>query len=86
MSFFFAISSPEVRQEALQIMGVAQFIFALVGSSHQTAPRCVQLGAFLLNVVNSLRVRLDQTLCCLSKRVHLDEGEAEGNISEFLSF
>lgn len=52
-------------------MRVAELFLALVGSSHQAAPGCVQLCAFLLDVILRLRVRLDKALRCLSKRIHL---------------
>lgn len=68
---FHLISLPEVTEEALQVMGVAQFFFALVCATHQAAPGCVQLGALLLDVIYSLRMRLNQTLCSLTKRIHL---------------
>jgi len=54
---------------------VAQFFFALVSTTHQATPGSVQLGALLLDVVHSLRMRLNQTLCGLPKRVHLPQGE-----------
>lgn len=63
--------SPEVREEALQVVRVAKLVFALVGTSHQAAPGSVQLSAFLLDVVHRFRVGLDQTLRCLPKGVHL---------------
>lgn len=63
--------SPEVTEEALQVMGVAQLVLALVSTTHQTAPGCVQLSALLLDVIHSLGMRLDQTLCGLTQRVHL---------------
>lgn len=62
---------PEVRQEALQVVGVAQLVLALVGSAHQAAPRRVELGALLLDVVHGLRVGLDQPLCRLAQGVNL---------------
>lgn len=52
-------------------MGVAQLVLALVSSTHQAAPGRVELGALLLDVVHSLRVGLDQTLCRLAQGVHL---------------
>lgn len=69
--------SPEVGQETLQVVGVAQLVFALVGTSHQAAPGSVQLCAFLLDVVHCFRVGLDQALCCLSERVNLGRGMAK---------
>jgi len=63
--------SPEVRQEALQVVGAAQLVLALVGPAHQAAPRRVQLRALLLDVIHGLRVGLDQTLRRLPQRVHL---------------
>lgn len=68
-----SLSSPEVTEEALQVVGVAQFVLALVGTSHEAAPRRVQLSAFLLNIIHSLRMGLDQTLSCLTQRVHLPQ-------------
>lgn len=32
------LSPPEVGEEALQVVGVAELVFALVGPSHQAAP------------------------------------------------
>lgn len=55
-------------------MRVAKLVFALVSTSHQAAPGSVQLSAFLLNVIHCLRVGLDQTFCCLPKRVDLSRG------------
>lgn len=77
-----AVLSPEVREEALKVVGVAKFVFALVSTSHQAAPGSVQLSAFLLDVIYCLRVGLDQTLCCLPKRVHL--GREVGTMSDSL--
>lgn len=62
---------PEVREEALQVVGVAQLVLALVCSAHQAAPGRVELGALLLDVVHSLGVGLDQPLCRLAQGVHL---------------
>lgn len=63
--------SPEVREEALQVMRVAELFLALVGSSYQAAPGRVQLGAFLLNVILCLGVRLDEALRRVPERIHL---------------
>lgn len=68
------LSSPEIREEALQVMGVAKFVFALVSTSYQAAPGSVKFSAFLLDVIHCLWVGLDQTLRCLTKRVHLGTG------------
>lgn len=62
---------PEVREEALQVVGIAQLVLALVCTAHQAAPSRVELSAFLLDVVHSLRVGLDQPLCCLAQGVYL---------------
>lgn len=66
--------SPKVREEALQVVGVAKLVFALVSTTHQAAPGGVQLSALFLDIIHSLRVGLDQTLCRLSERVHLCRG------------
>ena len=60
----------DVRQEALQVVGVAQLVLALVGSSNQNAPCCVELGALLLDIVHGLGVRLDESLRGLPQRVY----------------
>lgn len=69
-----AADSPEVRQEALQVVGVAQLVLALVSTPHQAAPGRVELRALLLDVVHGLGVGLDQTLSRLPQRVHLGSG------------
>lgn len=51
--------SPEVREEALQVMRVSKLVFALVSTSYQTAPGSVELSTLLLYVIHSLRVGLD---------------------------
>lgn len=66
--------SPEVWKEALQVVGVAKLVFALISTSYQTAPGSVQLSALLLDVIHCLWMGLDQTLCCLTKRIYLDSG------------
>lgn len=58
-------------------MGVPKLVFALVSTAHQAAPGSVQLSAFLLNVINCLGVGLNETFCCLPKRVHLRRGGEE---------
>lgn len=68
---------PEVTQEALQVVGVAQLGLALVRPLPQAAPRLVQLGALLLEVLRGLWVGLDQALGCVPKGVHLEEGSGE---------
>ena len=68
--------SPEVGQEALQVVGVGQLVLALVGPAHQAAPGGVQLAALVLDVLQRLRVGLDQALGRLPQRVDLGTGEA----------
>ena len=63
--------SPEVAEEALQVVGMAQLGLALVGALAQAAPRLVQLGALLLQVRCRLGVGLDQALGCFAKGIHL---------------
>ena len=71
-------SLPEVGQEALQVVGVAQLVLPLVGATHQAAPGRIQLRALLLDVVHRLGVGLDQTLRRLPQRVYLRSGQGEG--------
>lgn len=52
-------------------MRIDQLVLALVRPAHQTAPGSVQLAAFVLDVLHSLWVGLDQTLGCLPERVDL---------------
>lgn len=74
---FYISFSPEVTEEALQVVRVAQFFFALVSTTHQAAPGCVQLSALLLDVIHSLWMRLNQTLSSLTQWVHLPQGEED---------
>ena len=70
-----ACFSPEVAEEALQVVGVAQLGLALVGTLAQAAPCLVQLSALLLQALCRLGVGLDQALGCLPERVHLGKKE-----------
>lgn len=63
--------SPEVAEEALQVVGIAQLGLALVGALAQAAPCLVQLGALLLQVLCRLGVGLDQALGRFPKGIHL---------------
>lgn len=64
---------PEVTEEALQVVGVAQLGLALVRALSQAAPRLVQLRALFLQVLGRLGVGLDQALGGLPQGVDLRE-------------
>lgn len=81
--------SPEVTEEALQVVGIAQLGLALVGALAQAAPCLVQLGALLLQVLCRLGVGLDQALGRFPKGIHLGkkvvssrEGGSERSLAE----